>query len=183
MMMWKIIAVLFLAQCLLPTGFAFAQNASQTVPSSVSSTIEQVVPNANPRFVLVSREQSLFGSDPFLQQFGVPGALSGNAASIVQEGDGNVTLLRQYGGLNVASIQLDGDDNVVDARQLYGNNALGLSIQGDGNTIPVRQYNLLGRGNELSLELVGVSGLDLPAPITQIGGGIPIHIQIRSGTP
>lgn len=180
--MKNLLLVLFLAGVGVVTSYA-QEARSPIVPPSVSSTIEQVVPNASPHFVLVSREQFLFDRDPFHHQFGAPGALSGSAASIVQEGGGNVTLLQQYGGQNVASIQLKGDDNVVDAAQIYGNNALGLRIHGDGNTIPVRQYNLLGRGNELSLEFVGVNGFDLPIPITQIGGGIPIHIQVRSGTP
>ena len=180
--MWKFVTVLF-ASFILLFGAALAQDGSTSVPSTVSSAIEQVVPNANPRYVMVSREQSLIGTDPFLQQFNVPGALTGNAASIVQEGNGNVTMLQQYGGQNLASVRLEGNDNVVDAAQFYGNNSLGLSIQGSGNQIPVRQYNLLGRGNQLSLEFIGTEGLELSLPVTQVGGGIPLHIQIRPGTP
>lgn len=161
---------------------ALGQSADPPVPASVSTTIEQVAPDGRSDRVL----GVLTGGSAALQTLqglGGEAAMAGSRAEILQQGDGNATLLRQYGPNNAASIRLVGDHNTVDAAQVYGDNALGLFIEGSGNTIPVRQYNLLGRGNQLSLTLIGVNGVDLPVPITQVGGGIPVDITVRRGTP
>jgi hypothetical protein len=151
------------------------------LPSTVSSTIEQVAPNVGARRVLgvLVDPHPSFYQTPFPDAFS-SSSLHGNVAEITQRGDGNLTLLQQYGRPNVASIRLNGDDNVIDAVQLNGNNTLNLSLQGSRNEIPVRQLNLLGRGNNLTFSLIGVNDVRLPFPITQVGAlGRPIEITVR----
>jgi len=164
-----------------------AQESSQTnetrtsaneIPTSISTTLEQVAPRLSAQQVAesvtgipqVALHPRLGGGFP---------AGDGNVAALRQVGDANWVALQQYGGNNRASIYLEGDNNRIDARQLLGRNTLDLRIQGSGNDIPVRQINLLGRGNDLSLSLIGIDNVQLPFPITQIGGGIPIEVTIR----
>jgi hypothetical protein len=174
-----------LALCLLlGWGFsaALAQNTANTgpVPSAVSATIEQVAPNVGVQRVLGAISAGPFAFEPPFPNALSPSSLGGNVAEIVQVGNGNTTLLRQYGGQNAASIRLDGDNNVVDATQLNGNNALSLTLEGSNNEIPVFQTNRFGRGNDLTLTLLGVDNVRLPFPITQIGAlGRPIEITVR----
>lgn len=179
---------LLLALCLLLSwgvSPAFAQSTenTQTVPTSISTTVEQVQGSTNPLFVVdavTQREASLLGTDPFLTQF--QGVTLGNAAQISQFGDGNVTVLQQYGDQNVASIRLTGDGNTVDATQLGSRNLLGVSVLGSDNVLPISQF---GVGNELSIEFLNVDGLDLGnlpnGGIQQVGGGVPLLIQIVPG--
>jgi hypothetical protein len=108
------------------------------------------------------------------------GELVGSQAEIIQLGDRNTTLLQQFGGQNVASLRLLGDDNVITATQLNGYNTLDLLVDGSGNDIPVLQNNLFGRGNDLTLSLIGFDNVALPVPITQVGAlGQPIEITVR----
>ena len=176
-MKYLLVVLAFLGWGIVPT---LAQPSPDPVPTSITTTIEQVVPTMQSNRVLdvLSGSWMPYEGDALMQD-----GMRGSQVYITQWGNDNATFLQQYGAQNAASIQLEGNDNVVDAAQWYGNNVLGLVIQGSGNTIPVRQYNVLGRGNDLSLELLGVDGLNLPVPITQIGGGIPVHVQIRRGTP
>lgn len=185
------------------TAFAQAIENGQAVPSPISTTVDQVWQGGDALFVVdavTQRETSRLGTDPLLNQF--DGGISGNAAQISQLGDRNVTILQQYGDQNAASIQLAGngnladatqdglgnalglsvlgDDNVVTASQLNGNNALSLTLEGRGNDIPVRQDNQFGRGNDLTLTLIGLEEVRLPFPITQVGVlGQPIEITVR----
>lgn len=156
-----------------------ATKTQNNVPRSVSTAIEQVS-DVDARFVVqaVDRDNSLLQTDPFLHRHRT-GSITQNATQIVQDGSFNVTDVLQYGTRNVASIRITGDQNVVDAAQLGGDNVLGVRIEGSNNELPIRQYNLLGRGNQLSVELLGVSGARPIFPLTQIGGGIPLHIQVR----
>jgi hypothetical protein len=180
----RLLFVLFLLLGWSPsTTLAQSIENTQSVPPSISTTLEQVQGAANPLFVVdvvTQREASLLGTDPFLTQF--DGSISGNAAQISQLGDGNVTILQQYGDQNVASIRLSGDGNTVDATQAGSGNLLGISVLGSDNVIPVSQF---GVANELSIELLNVNDLDfgnLPnGGIQQIGGGVPLHIQIVPG--
>ena len=158
---------------------ALAQTTAPPIPSSVATTIEQVVPDVQRDrvFGLLTGEPSLlngtYGAD------GV-GELVGSQAEIIQLGDRNTTLLQQFGGQNVASLRLLGDDNVITATQLNGYNTLDLLIDGSGNDIPVLQNNLFGRGNDLTLSLIGFDNVALPVPITQVGAlGQPIEITVR----
>jgi hypothetical protein len=176
-----------LALCLLlswglsPAVLAQGIESDAVVPSSISTTIEQVS-DVDARFVVetIDRKDSFLVMDPFLNQFNA--SLSGNAAQIVQRGDENITLLDQIGGLgNVASIYLEGSGNMVDATQNGNNNTLGISVVGNENVLPVLQD---GHNLKMSLELDGTVGLTYSTPVTQTGnGGEPITIRItRSGT-
>jgi hypothetical protein len=162
-----------------PSPAAKTQNE---VPRSVSTAIEQVS-DVDARFVVqaVDRNNSPQQTDPFLHRHRT-GSITQNAARIVQDGSYNVTDVLQFGTRNVASIRITGDQNVIDAAQLGGDNVLGVHIEGSNNRLPIRQYNLLGWGNELSIELLGVSGARPSFPITQIGGGIPLRIQVRGAS-
>jgi len=172
--------VLLFILCL-TSGVGWAQSSS--LPAPVSVTLEQVTPNVDPRFAVTE-----IGRTQFSFQRGIsPNWLDEdsefeNAAQISQFGDGNVTILQQYGNQNVASVRLTGDGNTVDATQAGSGNLLGISVVGSDNVIPVSQF---GVGNELSIELLNVDGLSLgnlpTGGIQQVGGGVPLLIQIVPG--
>ena len=164
---------------------ALAQDAgspsADPVPTTVSTTIEQVVPNVGGVRVLdvLGIGRGSFEGRSLTDALDL-GGIDGNVAQILQEGDGNTTLLQQFGGQNVASLRLLGDDNVITATQLNGYNTLDLLVDGSGNDIPVLQNNLFGRGNDLTLSLIGFDNVALPVPITQVGAlGQPIEITVR----
>jgi hypothetical protein len=172
--------LLLLSWSILLAGPGQAQNDLAPSPTeyplpSALQTIDEDV-----RFVLdiVSKDRSLFYSDSFLMN-NRPGDRGGHAASIVQVGRHNQTTLDQTGQQHVASIAIFGDGNAVFAEQYGAQNQLGLRIDGHDNTLPVIQD---GTGLQLSLELQSVNGLSPVFPITQTGSGVPIYIQVRSGS-
>lgn len=182
-------------------------NPPDPVPSTVSATIEQVVPqHASAWGVLDLINDPEFSASILFDASTLGSSRSGNEAQILQRGDGNYVFLQQSGIANVARVSVNGDDNQVYGRQNDDQNFLEVSILdgGSNNIVPIVQD---GGGNVLSLTLDGLNdwttdnlpvgfglfgvqegafrsptGMPVDALVqSSVGAPIPLRIEVRRG--
>ena len=123
--------------------------------------------------------------------------LSGNEASILQDGAGNrVSLLSQTGLGNSAALSFDGDFNLASSRQSGAGNSVEAGVKGSLNIIRIDQQSLAlgntaridvdGNANAVSVDQDGANAarIDIDGNLnrlaaSQSGAGNALHIAIN----